>query len=45
VVGDRVFNIDYHNFKDSVVESWRKKAYMDIWWVMMKVQELFENKR
>ena len=41
IVADRVLDIDYDNFKNSVFQKWRKQAYMDIWDVMFKVQNRF----
>jgi len=39
VIEDRVMNIDYDNFKNSVKQSWRKMAYTQIWNIMHRVQE------
>lgn len=41
VIRNRVVGVNYDNFKNSVKEPWRKKAYMDIWAVMFKVQASF----
>lgn len=38
-IEERVMNIDYDNFKNSVKQSWRKMAYTQIWNVMFRVQE------
>jgi hypothetical protein len=38
-IENRVMGVDYHNFKDSVKQSWRKNAYMKIWHIMYDVQE------
>ena len=38
IMQERVLGIDYPNFKDSVKQPWRKKAYMDIWQTMFNVQ-------
>lgn len=40
-IREEVMGIDYVNFKSSVKDKWRYKAYMDIWTVMHKVQEVF----
>lgn len=37
-IADRIENIRYPNFKDSVVENWRHDAYAEIWGVMFQVQ-------
>ena len=39
-IQDEVMGIDYANFKSSVKDKWRYKAYMEIWTVMHKVQEV-----
>lgn len=44
-IQNRIVGINYDNFKDSVKESWRKKAYMDIWQVMYRVQSTFYGVR
>ena len=47
VVAESIVNIDYTNFKNSVKEKWRYRAYTQIWSVMYKIQEAFhpnENK-
>lgn len=41
IVANRILNIEYDNFKDSVKQGWRKKAYMAIWSVMYDVQDTF----
>lgn len=41
VVRDRILDIDYDNFKNSVKDHWRKAAYMRIWQIMYDVQESF----
>lgn len=41
VIRDRVLDIDYDNFKNTVYESWRKKAYTNIWFIMFKIQSSF----
>lgn len=38
-IEQRVMDIDYPNFKDSVTQSWRKLAYTQIWQIMYNVQE------
>lgn len=48
-VADRIYqrmlDIDYDNFKDSVAESWRKAPYYKIWQIMQEVQEkLYKNR-
>lgn len=43
-IRQRVLDIDYMNFKDSVEQSWRKIAYMKIWQIMYDVQQkIYEN--
>ena len=44
-IEERIININYHNFKDSVKQSWRKTAYMQIWSVMNAVQERMYGKQ
>lgn len=41
VIRDRILDIEYDNFKNSVKEGWRKTAYTRIWGVMYDVQEQF----
>jgi len=38
IISDRVLDIDYDNFKNSVKQKWRKSAYMGIWQIMFQVQ-------
>lgn len=38
VIAERVMNIDYDNFKNSVPKIWRKRAYNNIWATMYNVQ-------
>ena len=38
VIAERVMDIDYDNFKDSVPKTWRKQAYNSIWSTMYNVQ-------
>jgi len=38
VIRDKVLSIDYDNFKNSVKESWRVRAYNKIWKIMYDVQ-------
>lgn len=35
---DAVMDINYNNFKDSVVEDWRHDAYADVWTAMYREQ-------
>lgn len=41
VIANRISNIDYSNFKDSVNENWRHDIYADVWESMWHAQ--FEN--
>lgn len=38
-IRNTIEEISYTNFKDSVVEKWRKKAYTEIWFIMHDIQE------
>lgn len=38
IVSQRIMDIDYSNFKNSVIEDWRYAAYSKIWLTMMNVQ-------
>ena len=37
---DAVMDINYNNFKDSVVENWRHDAYADVWEVLYREQHV-----
>lgn len=39
IMANRVENINYNNFKNSVKEDWRHNAYLKIWTTMYNVQE------
>ena len=39
LISDRVMDIHYDNFKNSVKETWRSTAYLKIWMIMNTVQE------
>lgn len=43
-IKERVLDIDYFNFKDSVKQSWRKIAYLKIWQVLYDVQQKMYEK-
>lgn len=45
VIENKIMGIDYHNFKDSVKQPWRKTAYMRIWTIMNDVQERLYGKQ
>ena len=38
VISNKIHNIDYSNFKDSVDEDWRHEAYAEVWDVMYWTQ-------
>lgn len=43
-ISSSVQNIDYHNFKGSVDENWRHDVYLDVWHVMFRAQEMYDNR-
>jgi hypothetical protein len=42
-MSDRVMNIQYSNFKDSVVSKWRHDLYLDVWTLMYRAQDWFSR--
>ena len=38
VISNQLLNIDYDNFKDSVLDPIRHNAYLDIWQTMFSIQ-------
>lgn len=44
-IANRVHNIDYGNFKDSVPSRERHDVYLDLWSVMRRAQTMFRGRK
>ena len=44
-IANRVHNIDYTNFKDSVPSRERHDVYLDLWSIMKRAQNLFSGRK